>query len=34
MVRRVARQLLQAPKDRLDAILQVWRRELETAGPD
>jgi aminoglycoside phosphotransferase (APT) family kinase protein len=34
MVRRVARQLLQAPKDRLDAILQVWRRELEAAGPD
>jgi aminoglycoside phosphotransferase (APT) family kinase protein len=33
MVRRVARQLLQAPKDRLDAILQVWRRELEAAGP-
>jgi aminoglycoside phosphotransferase (APT) family kinase protein len=34
MVRRVARQLLQAPKDRLGAILQVWRRELEAAGPD
>ena len=34
MVRRVARQLLQAPTDRLDAILQVWRRELEAAGPD
>ena len=34
MVRRVARQLLQAPKDRLDPILQVWRRELEAAGPD
>jgi aminoglycoside phosphotransferase (APT) family kinase protein len=34
MVRRVARQLLQAPKDRLDAILQVWRRELGAAGPD
>jgi hypothetical protein len=33
MVRRVARQLLQAPKDRLDAILQVWRRELGAAGP-
>ena len=33
MVRRVARQLLQAPTDRLDAILQVWRRELEAAGP-
>jgi aminoglycoside phosphotransferase (APT) family kinase protein len=33
MVRRVARQLLQAPRDRLDAILQVWRRELEAAGP-
>src|SRR5262249_52804906 len=34
MVRRVARQLLQAPMDRLDAILQAWRRELEAAGPD
>ncbi len=34
MVRRVARLLLQAPKDRLDAILQVWRRELEATGPD
>ena len=34
MVRRVARQLLQAPRDRLDAILQVWRRELEAARPD
>ena len=34
MVRRVARQLLQAPKDRLDTILQVWRRELGAAGPD
>jgi len=34
MVRRVARQLLQAPQDRLDAILQVWRRELGAAGPD
>jgi aminoglycoside phosphotransferase (APT) family kinase protein len=34
MVRRVARQLLQAPTDRLDAILQVWRRKLEAAGPD
>jgi hypothetical protein len=34
MVRRVARQLLQAPKDRLDAILQVWRRELGAAGPN
>jgi aminoglycoside phosphotransferase (APT) family kinase protein len=33
MVRRVTRQLLQAPKDRLDEILQVWRRELEAAGP-
>jgi len=33
-VRRVARQLLQAPTDRLDAILQVWRRALEAAGPD
>ena len=32
-VRRVARLLLQAPQDRLDAILQVWRRELEAAGP-
>src|SRR5262245_9382678 len=34
MVRRVARQLLQAPTDRLEAILQVWRRALEAAGPD
>ncbi|HUL05614.1 MAG TPA: phosphotransferase [Candidatus Acidoferrum sp.] len=34
MVRRVARQLLQAPPDRLEGILQVWRRELEAAGPD
>jgi aminoglycoside phosphotransferase (APT) family kinase protein len=34
MVRRVARQLLHAPRDRLDAILQVWRRELEAAGPN
>jgi len=34
MVRRVARQLLQAPQDGLDTILQVWRRELEAAGPD
>jgi aminoglycoside phosphotransferase (APT) family kinase protein len=34
MVRRAARQLLQAPPDRLDAILQVWRRALEVAGPD
>ncbi|MGH6962513.1 MAG: phosphotransferase [Dongiaceae bacterium] len=33
MVRRVARSLLQAPPDRLDAILQVWRRALEAAGP-
>ena len=33
MVRRVARQLLQAPQDGLDTILQVWRRELEAAGP-
>jgi aminoglycoside phosphotransferase (APT) family kinase protein len=34
MVRRVARQLLQAPQDRLDEILEAWRRELEAAGPD
>ena len=34
MVRRVARSLLQAPPDRLDAILQAWRRELGAAGPD
>jgi len=33
MVRRVARLLLQAPQDRLDAILQAWRRELEAARP-
>jgi aminoglycoside phosphotransferase (APT) family kinase protein len=34
MVRRVARSLLQAPPDRLDPILQAWRRELQAAGPD
>jgi aminoglycoside phosphotransferase (APT) family kinase protein len=34
MVRRAARSLLQAPPDRLDPILQAWRRELEAAGPD
>jgi len=30
----VARLLLQAPPDRLDAILQAWRRELEAARLD
>jgi aminoglycoside phosphotransferase (APT) family kinase protein len=34
MVRRVSQQLLQAPTDRLETILQVWCRELEAAGPD
>jgi aminoglycoside phosphotransferase (APT) family kinase protein len=33
MVRRVARQLVQAPMAKLEAILQVWRRELGAAGP-
>ncbi len=33
MVRRVARLLLQTPQKRLDAILRVWRRELEAARP-
>ncbi len=33
MVRRVARALLQAPQDRLDGILEAWRRALEAARP-
>jgi aminoglycoside phosphotransferase (APT) family kinase protein len=33
MVRRVARSLLQAPPDRLEEILQVWRRAPGAAGP-